>query len=72
MVEGERWVKVGLLRSVRSPLATFLLATRPIAPISPEVVATSRLDQARRSIGPLPIIGRTLPIIMEEPDRRSR
>ena len=40
-------------------------------PISPEVVAINRLDQAQRSIGPLPIIGRTLPITMEEPYRRS-
>jgi hypothetical protein len=40
-------------------------------PDHPEVVATNRLDQAQRSIGPLPIMGRTLPITMEEPDRRS-
>ena len=44
---------------------------RSIAPISTEVVATNRLDQAERSIGPVPIMGRTLPISMEEPDRRS-
>ena len=56
---------------VRSPLATFLLPTRPIAPISPEEVAINRLDQAQRSIGPLPIMGRTLPITVKEPDRRS-
>jgi hypothetical protein len=30
---------------------------RSITPISPEVVATNRLDQAQRSIGPLPIMG---------------
>jgi hypothetical protein len=33
---------------VRSPLATFLLPTRPIAPISPEVVAINRLDKPQR------------------------
>jgi hypothetical protein len=48
-----------------------------ISPISPQVVATNRLDQAQRSIGPLPIMGRTLPITMEEPteevgDRRDQ
>jgi hypothetical protein len=43
----------------------------PEAVDHPEVVAMSRLDQAQRSIGPLPIMGRTLPITMEEPDRRS-
>jgi hypothetical protein len=73
-VEGKRWVKVGLLRS---PLATFLLPTRPIAPIRPEMVAINRLDQAQRSIGPLPIMGRMLPITVKEPteevgDRRSQ
>jgi hypothetical protein len=56
---------------VRSPLATFLLPTRPIAPIRPEMVAINRLDQAQKSIGPLPIMGRTLPITVQEPDRRS-
>ena len=40
------------------------------------MVAKNRLDQAQRSIGPLPIIGRTLPITVQEPteevgDRRS-
>jgi hypothetical protein len=55
----------------QGPLATILLPIRSITPISPEAVATNRLDQAQRSIGPLPIIGRTLPITMEEPDRRS-
>src|SRR5215218_8234179 len=44
---------------------------RSIIPIRPEEVATNRLDQAQRLIGPLPIMGRTLPITMEEPDRRS-
>ena len=62
---------------VRSPLATFLLPTRPIAPIRPEMVAINRLDQAQRSIGPLPIMGRTLPITVKEPtegvgDRRNQ
>jgi hypothetical protein len=42
-----------------------------ITPISPEMVAINRLDQAQRSIGPLPILGRTLPITVQEPDRRS-
>jgi hypothetical protein len=40
-------------------------------PIRLEEVATNRLDRAQRSIGTLPIMGRTLPITMEEPDRRS-
>jgi hypothetical protein len=44
---------------------------RSITPISPEVAAINRLDQAQRLIGPLPIMGRTLPITMEERDRRS-
>jgi hypothetical protein len=56
---------------VRSPLATFLLPTQPIAPIRSEMVAINRLDQVQRSIGPLPIIGRTLPITVKEPNRRS-
>ena len=41
-----------------------------IIPIRPQVVATNRLDQAQRSIGPSPIMGRTLPITVKEPDRR--
>jgi len=53
---------------VRSPLVTFLLPRRSIAPIRPEVVAINRLDKPQRSIGPLPIIRRTLPITMEERD----
>jgi hypothetical protein len=44
-------------RHPQSPLATILLPKRSIIPISPEVVATNRLDQAQRSIGPLPIMG---------------
>jgi hypothetical protein len=56
---------------VRSPLATFLLPTRPIAPISLEVVAINPLDKPQRPISPLPIMGRTLPIAVKEPDRRS-
>ena len=55
---------------LRSPLATFLLPTRPIAPIRFEVVAINRLDQAQRSIGPLPIMGRTLPITVKEPTEK--
>jgi hypothetical protein len=53
------------------PRATFLLPMRSIAPISPDEVAINRLDRAQRSIGPLPIMGRTPPIIMEGPDPRS-
>ena len=56
---------------VRSPLATILLSKRPIAPIRPEMGAINRLDKAQRSIGPLPIMGRTLPITVQEPDRTS-
>ena len=41
------------------------------------MVAINRLDQAQRSIGPLPIMGRTLPITVKEPteevgDQRSQ
>jgi hypothetical protein len=43
-----------------------LLLDRPIAPIRPEMVAINRLDQAQRPIGPLPIMGRTLPIITHQ------
>ena len=53
------------------PARDYPAPKRSIIPISPEVVATNRLDQAQRSIGPLPIMGRTLPITMEEPDRRG-
>ena len=53
------------------PARDYPTPKRPITPISPEVVAINRLDQAQRSIGPLPIMGRTLPITMKEPDRRS-
>ena len=53
------------------PARDYPTPKRSITPISPEVVATNRLDKAQRSIGPLPIMGRTLPITMEEPDRRS-
>src|SRR5215204_3382199 len=58
-------------RHPQSPLATILLPKRSITPISPEVVAINRLDKAQRSIGPLPIMGRTLPITVKEPDRRG-
>ena len=59
------------------PARNFPTPTRPIAPIRPEMVAINRLDQAHRSIGPLPIIGRTLPITVKEPteevgDRRDQ
>jgi hypothetical protein len=53
----------------QGPLAT-ILPEAVDRPISPELVATNRLDRAQRSIGPLPIMGRTLPITMEKPDRR--
>jgi hypothetical protein len=53
------------------PARDYPTPKRSITPISPEVVAINPLDQAQRSIGPLPIMGRTLPIPMEEPDRRS-
>ena len=50
---------------------------RSIIPISPEVVATNPLDKPQRPIGPLPIMGRTLPITVKEPteevgDRRGQ
>jgi hypothetical protein len=59
------------------PAREYPTPKRSITPISPEVVATNRLDQAQRSIGPLPIIGRTLPITVKEPtedvgDRRGQ
>jgi hypothetical protein len=59
------------------PARDYPAPKRSIIPISPEVVATNRLDQAQRSIGTLPIIGRTLPITVKEPteevgDRRSQ
>jgi hypothetical protein len=53
------------------PARDYPTPKRSITPISPEVVVINRLDQAHRSIGPLPIMGRTLPITVEEPDRRS-
>ena len=52
------------------PARDYPTPKRAITPISPEVVATNRLDQAQRSIGSLPIMGRTLPITVKEPDRR--
>ncbi len=59
------------------PARDYPTPKRSITPISPEVVATNRLDQAQRSIGPLPIMGRTLPITVKEPteevgDRRDQ
>jgi hypothetical protein len=53
------------------PARDYPTPKRSITPISPEVVVINRLDQAHRSIGPLPIMGRTLPITVKEPDRRS-
>src|SRR5215208_8501626 len=53
------------------PARDYPTPTRSIAPIKPQEVAINRLDKAQRSIGPLPIIRRMLPITMEEPDRRS-
>ncbi len=59
------------------PARDYPTPKRSILPINPEVVAINRLDQAQRSIGPLPIIGRTLPITVKEPieevgDRRDQ
>jgi hypothetical protein len=59
------------------PARDYPTPKRSITPISPEVVATNRLDQAQRSISSLPIMGRTLPITLEEPteevgDRRDQ
>ena len=53
------------------PARDYPTPKRSIIPISPKEVAINRLDQVHRSIGPLPIMGRTLPITKEEPDRRS-
>jgi hypothetical protein len=53
------------------PARDYPAPKRSIIPISPEVVATNRLDKPQRSIGPLPIMRRTLPITVKEPDRRS-
>ena len=53
------------------PTRDYSAPKRSIIPIRPEVVATNRLDQAQRSIGPLPIMGRALPITVKEPDRRG-
>jgi hypothetical protein len=60
-----------LLGGSRDVRLGWLTPTRPIAPIRPEMVAINRLDQAQRSIGRLPIMGRTLPITVQDPDRRS-
>jgi hypothetical protein len=35
------------------------------------MVAINPLDKPQRPIGPLPIMGCTLPITVKEPDRRS-
>jgi hypothetical protein len=53
------------------PARDYPTPKRSIIPISPEVVATNPLDKPQRPIGHLPIMGRTLPITMEEPDRRG-
>jgi hypothetical protein len=52
------------------PARDYPAPKRSIIPISPEVVAVNRLDQAQRSIGPLPIMGRTLPITVKERHKR--
>ncbi len=44
------------------PARDYPTPKRSITPISPEVVATNRLDQAQRSIGPLPITRQGRPI----------
>jgi hypothetical protein len=59
------------------PARDYPAPKQSIIPIRPEVVATNRLDQAQRPIGHLPIMGRTLPITLEEPteevgDRRDQ
>ena len=59
------------------PARDYPAPKRSIIPIIPEVVATNRLDKPQRPIGPLPIMGRTLPITLEEPteevgDRRDQ
>jgi hypothetical protein len=64
-------------RHPQSPLATILLRSSRSSRSGPKVVATNRLDQAQRPIGHLPIMGRTLPITLEEPteevgDRRDQ
>ncbi len=63
--------------SSTKPARDYPALKRSIIPISPEVVAINRLDQAQRSICPLPIMGRTPPITVKEPteevgDRRSQ
>jgi hypothetical protein len=59
------------------PARDYPAPKRSIIPISPEVVATNPLDKPQRPIGPLPIMGRTLPITVKEPteevgDRRDQ
>jgi hypothetical protein len=48
------------------PALDYPAPKRSIIPISPEVVAINRLDKPQRPIGPLPIMGRTLPIITHQ------
>jgi hypothetical protein len=50
------------------PARDYPTPKRSIIPISPQMVATNRLDKAQRPIGPLPIMGPTLPITVKEPD----
>jgi hypothetical protein len=45
------------------PARDYATPKRSITPISLEVVAIDPLDKPQRPIGPLPIMGRTLPII---------
>ncbi len=59
------------------PARDYPTPKRSITPISPEVVATNRLDKPQRLIGHLSIMGRTLPIMVKEPteevgDRRDQ
>ena len=48
------------------PARDYPTPKRSITPIRLEVVATNRLDQAQRSIGPPPFMVRTLPITVKE------
>jgi hypothetical protein len=59
------------------PARDYPTPKRLITPISLEVVAINPLDKPQRPIGPLPIMGRTLPITVKEPteevgDRRDQ
>ena len=76
-VEGKLWVKVGLLRSPYEARSRLSYPEAVDHPDQARGVSDNRLDQARRSIGSLPIMGRTLPITVKEPteevgDRRDQ